>query len=147
MAGNAPEEIAEELEPAIAAQVIHESPAAVGQYSFAHALIRETIYEQISLTRRAQLHRRIGEAIEGALGDAAQQRAGSLAYHFSAAGDVRKAYEYHSTAAGCGRARVRGRAGVGALHRGARRGERSSASSSAGEPALRGLLLQRGRMR
>ena len=79
--------------------MIHESPAAVGQYSFAHALIRETIYEQISLTRRAQLHRRIGEAIEGALGDTAQQRAGSLAYHFSAAGDMRKAYEYHSQAA------------------------------------------------
>ena len=99
VAGGTAEEIAEGLEQAIGAQVIHESPTAVGQYSFAHALIRETIYEQVSLTRRAQLHRRIGEAIEDVLGAGAEQRAGSLAYHFSAAGDVHKAYEYHSRAA------------------------------------------------
>ena len=70
--GQPPDQIAEALEQAIAAQVIHESPAAVGQYSFAHALIREAIYEQLSPTRRAQLHRRIGEAIEGAVGRSAR---------------------------------------------------------------------------
>ena len=143
VAGNAPEEIAEELESAIAAQVIHESPAAVGQYGFAHALIREAIYEQISLTRRAQLHRRIGEAIEGAVGDAAQQRAGSLAYHFSAAGDVRKAYEYHSTAAAAA-ALVYAVEPALAHYTAALDAGRKLGLDSAGEPALRGLLLQRG---
>ena len=126
--------------------MIHESPTAVGQYSFAHALIRETIYEQISLTRRAQLHRRIGEAIEGALGDAAQQRAGSLAYHFSAAGDVRKAYEYHSTAAAAAALVYAVEPALAhytaALEAGAKLG-----LEAAREPALRGLLLQRGKMR
>ena len=146
VAGGTAEEIAEGLEPAIAAQVIHESPTAVGQYSFAHALIRETIYEQISLTRRAQLHRRIGEAIEGALGDAAQQRAGSLAYHFSAAGDVRKAYEYHSTAAAAASLVYAVEPAMAhytaALEAGAKLG-----LEAAREPALRGLLLQRGKLR
>jgi class 3 adenylate cyclase/tetratricopeptide (TPR) repeat protein len=146
VAGGAAEEIAEGLEPAIAAQVIHESSTAVGQYSFAHALIRETIYEQISLTRRAQLHRRIGEAIEGALGDAAHQRAGSLSYHFSAAGDVRKAYEYHSQAAAAAAHVYAVEPALAhyteALEAGAKLG-----LEAAHEPALRGLLLQRGKMR
>ncbi len=56
--------IAETLEEAIAARIVEESPSSIGTYSFAHALIRESIYEQISLTRRAQMHHRIGEAIE-----------------------------------------------------------------------------------
>jgi class 3 adenylate cyclase len=146
VAGGTAEEIAERLEPAIAAQVIDESPTAIGQYSFAHALIRETIYEQISLTRRAQLHRRMGEAIEGALGDAAQQRAGSLAYHFSAAGDVRKAYEYHSTAAAAAALVYAVEPALAhytaALEAGAKLG-----LEAAREPALRGLLLQRQKMR
>ena len=146
VAGGAAEEIAEGLEPAIAAQVIHESPTAVGQYSFAHALIRETIYEQISLTRRAQLHRRIGEAIEGALGGAAQQRAGSLAYHFSAAGDARKAGEYHSQAAAAAALVYAIEPAMAhytaALEAGAKLG-----LDPTREPALRGLLLERGKMR
>ena len=92
-------DVAENLEQAIAAQVIEESPGSIGHYSFAHALIRETIYEQLSHTRRAQLHRLIGEAIEATVADATDERASALAHHFSAAGDVAKAYEYHSRAA------------------------------------------------
>jgi predicted ATPase len=140
------EDIAEGLEPAIGAHVIQESPAAVGQYSFAHALIRETIYEQISLTRRAQLHRRIGQAIEGALGDAAQQRAGSLAYHFSAAGEVGKAYEYHSQAAAAA-ALVYAVEPALAHYTAALGAGRKLGLDPAREPALRGLLLERGKMR
>jgi class 3 adenylate cyclase len=146
VAGGTAEEIAEGLEPAIAAQVIHESPTAFGQYSFAHALIRETIYEQISLTRRAQLHRRIGEAIERALGDSARQRAGSLAYHFSAAGDVRKAYEYHSTAAAAA-ALVYGVEPALAHYTAALEAGEKLDLDPTREPALRGLLLERGKMR
>ena len=36
----------------------------VGQYSFVHALIRETLYDEISTARRVRLHRRIGETLE-----------------------------------------------------------------------------------
>jgi len=146
VAGGTAEEIAEGLEQAIGAQVIHESPTAVGQYSFAHALIRETIYEQVSLTRRAQLHRRIGEAIEDVLGAGAEQRAGSLAYHFSAAGDVHKAYEYHSRAAAAA-ALVYAVEPALAHYTAALEASAKLGLDPAREPALRGLLLQRGRMR
>jgi class 3 adenylate cyclase/tetratricopeptide (TPR) repeat protein len=138
------EEVTDSLEQALAAQVLRES--SIGHYSFAHALIRETIYERLSRTRRAQLHRQIGEAIESLVGDQADEQAGPLAYHFSVAGDVAKAYQYHSRAAvaaqlvcavepaltHCTEALdAASRLGLDAHH----------------EPALRVLLFQRGRLR
>ena len=69
------------------------------QYWFSHALIRETLYEELSTTRRIRLHRQIGEALEelDAEGNLPQ-----LAYHFSEAapgGDVEKAVDYAIRAA------------------------------------------------
>ena len=46
------------------ARVIAELPRATDQYWFSHALIRETLYEELSTTRRVRLHRQIGEALE-----------------------------------------------------------------------------------
>ena len=144
VAGATAEEVAESLEQAIAAQVVRES--SIGYYSFAHALIREAIYERLSRTRRAQLHRQIGEAIEILVGDRADEQAGQLAYHFSAAADMAKAYQYQSRAAAaaelvcavepalthCSEAlEAASRLGLDADH----------------EPALWMLLLQRGRLR
>ena len=84
----------EALEEAMAARVIAELPRATDQYWFSHALIRETLYEELSTTRRVRLHRQIGEALEelDAEGNLPQ-----LAYHFAEAapgGDVEKAVEY-----------------------------------------------------
>jgi class 3 adenylate cyclase len=91
----AADEVAETLEQAIAAQIVEESAGSIGRYGFAHALIRETIYEQLSLTRRAGIHRKIGEAIESLHGADSDEHASALAYHFSAAGDAAKGYRYH----------------------------------------------------
>ncbi|MDP9180990.1 MAG: protein kinase, partial [Chloroflexota bacterium] len=84
----------EALEEAMAARVIAELPRATDQYWFSHALIRETLYEELSTTRRVRLHRQIGEALEelDAEGNLPQ-----LAYHFgeaASAGDVQKAVDY-----------------------------------------------------
>ena len=89
----------EVLEEAVAARVITEVPNKVDSYSFAHALIRETLYEELSTTRRVRLHRQIGEALEelDAEGNLPQ-----LAYHFAEAapgGDVEKAVDYAERAA------------------------------------------------
>ena len=138
-------EVAESLEQAITAHVVDET-VSVGRYSFAHALIRETIYEQLSRTRRAQLHRMIGEGIESAVGHRPDRSASELAYHFSAAGDPRKAYEYHALAAAGARrvyavepALVHYTAALEAAAELGRRADR--------DPALRNLLLQRGSLR
>ena len=35
-----------------------------GHYAFAHALIQRSLYEGLGPTRRARVHRRVGEALE-----------------------------------------------------------------------------------
>ncbi len=97
--GLALEDLVELLEAPLADYVLTEEPGAIGRYRFAHPLIRETLYGEISQTRRALMHRRVGEAIESRFSDGLGDRAGSLAHHFRAAGDVEKAFEYHVRAA------------------------------------------------
>ena len=88
--------VLEAIDEAVAARTIVEDPRTPGRFSFAHTLIRETLYGGITAWRRMRLHHRIGEAIE-------RQCAGSrrpladLAYHFGrAAGyrDAEKAISY-----------------------------------------------------
>jgi DNA-binding SARP family transcriptional activator/class 3 adenylate cyclase len=87
------------VEEAIDADVLVEPAQSVGRLSFSHALFRETIYEQLSATRKAAIHGRIAAAIEQASTDRPDERAGTLAYHYRAAGELAKAFEYHRQAA------------------------------------------------
>lgn len=47
------------LEEAAAARVVCEVPNIVGNYSFSHSLIHETLYEELTTTRRVRLHGQI----------------------------------------------------------------------------------------
>jgi len=93
------DQLLELLEEATAARLIAESPRGVGCYSFYHALIRETLYDQLSMTRRVRLHRRIGGILETLYGGALDQYLGELAYHFFQATDTQKAIPYSIKAA------------------------------------------------
>ncbi|MCH8108013.1 MAG: protein kinase [Chloroflexi bacterium] len=75
----------EVLEEALSARVIEELPQAVGRYQFTHALIQETLSEELSTTRRVRLHGRIAEALEALYGDDAEAHAAELAHHFAEA--------------------------------------------------------------
>jgi DNA-binding SARP family transcriptional activator/tetratricopeptide (TPR) repeat protein len=68
-------------------------------YSFAHALVRETVYAGITGVRRAYLHRLVGDALEATVSAADDARPAALAHHFSAAGDDMRAFHYHAVAA------------------------------------------------
>ena len=146
VSGLAADRVAETLEQAIAAHIVEESTSSIGRYSFAHALIRETIYNQISLTRRAQLHRRTGEALEGLLDEQADLQAAALAYHFSAAGVLAKAYDYHSRAAAAAE-RVYAIEPALTHYTAALEAAAELGLQADREPAVRALLLQRGRTR
>lgn len=76
------------LEGAVAAALLHEVSA--GRFSFAHTLVNQTLYELISVTRRAQLHRRIAEALESSLGADPGDRANELARHWLRASSPRE---------------------------------------------------------
>ena len=79
------ERLLDVLEEALAARVIEELPQAVGRYQFTHALIQETLTEELTLTRRVRLHARIAETLEELYGNSAETHAAELAHHFALA--------------------------------------------------------------
>jgi tetratricopeptide (TPR) repeat protein len=86
------------LDEALAARLIREREGgADNTYEFTHALIRQTLYEELSGPRRVLLHRRIGERLEATVGKNPGAYLPELAHHFFQAapgGDVAKAVDY-----------------------------------------------------
>jgi predicted ATPase len=72
----------EVLEEARAAGMVADQPGTRGAYAFSHPLLRETIYENVPISRRMQLHLRLGEAMEMLLPIDPNPCLGELAYHF-----------------------------------------------------------------
>src|SRR6202012_582317 len=73
------------LEDALDAGLVAEAPGDPGRYSFSHALIRETLYEGMSSTRRVRLHRRVGVALERVDPEHPEAQISALALHFTRA--------------------------------------------------------------
>jgi hypothetical protein len=89
------------LEEATRAQLIRESQEVSGRFEFMHALIRETLYSELSSPRRVKLHRRIADAIEDLAQGMPNPRLAELAFHFSqaaSAGAGEKAIDYATQA-------------------------------------------------
>ena len=90
------DEILNQLDVAATAAVIVER-SRPGTFSFAHALINHTLYEEIGATRRARLHLQVAEALEQICGDDPADRVAELARHWTAASlpvDAAKAVGY-----------------------------------------------------
>ncbi len=68
-----------------------------GIVTFKHSLLRETAYEGLSYRRRRELHRVVAEAVMTGAEDL-DDVAGTLSYHFQAASDWPRAWEYGSRA-------------------------------------------------
>ena len=87
VAGQSEEAVLDALDEAVVARVIRELPRHAGRYEFRHALIRETLYNSLTATRRAHLHRRIVEALErGAKVDDPAMR--TIVEHLEHAGEL-----------------------------------------------------------
>ncbi len=92
----------EAIEEAQAARVVADAAESVGRYRFLHALVRETLYEELSTPRRVRLHRSIGEALEELHRSKPERHLPELAHHFYQsiqAGTVDKAVAYAVAAA------------------------------------------------
>ena len=98
----ADDELLDVLDAAVRGALLVEVPSTPGRYSFAHALLRSTMEAELSATRRAMLHRRIGEAIEQHHRDRLDPWLDELARHFAEAGrqEAERAVEYAVRAAG-----------------------------------------------
>jgi hypothetical protein len=96
------EQVLDLIEEAEAARILLEIKGQPDSRRFSHALVRETLYDELRTTRRVRLHRRVGEVLES-LGDSVvESRLAQLAYHFCEAapgGDVDKAVAYAERAA------------------------------------------------
>ena len=86
-AGASDGDIADAIEPALGAGVVTAEGRRGGRLRFSHALIRDTIYAELSPLRRATLHGRVGSALEQRPGPAWSQRS-ELALHFFHAAPV-----------------------------------------------------------
>jgi class 3 adenylate cyclase len=85
------------LEAAAAVALVREPTSASGLYSFAHALIQHTLYEDMGPNRQARAHLRVAEALEDLCGDRPGSRVGELARHWASATqpiNVEKAVRY-----------------------------------------------------
>jgi class 3 adenylate cyclase len=94
------EQFLEVIDEAVRARVIAPSQNAVGRYTFSHALVREALYEELGVTRRVRLHRRIGEVIEELFAARLDDHLDELAHHFLEAQELDKAVAYSIHAAG-----------------------------------------------
>ncbi|MGH2350845.1 MAG: AAA family ATPase, partial [Chloroflexota bacterium] len=64
------------------------------EYSFQHALTRETVYGNILRRRRAAFHRDVAEALEALYRDSLEEYYEQLAHHYDQAGAGEQAVEY-----------------------------------------------------
>jgi predicted ATPase len=55
------------------------------RYQFSHALIQDTLSQELSVSRRVRLHAQVGETLENRYGASACLHAGELAFHFNQA--------------------------------------------------------------
>ncbi len=91
------------LADAVSAQLLAQT--APGRFRFSHALVRETLYEELGPTQRPALHWKIGSALEGIYAAdpaRAKRRLAEVAHHLlegAVAGDAEKAVAYALRAA------------------------------------------------
>jgi DNA-binding CsgD family transcriptional regulator/tetratricopeptide (TPR) repeat protein len=89
------------LEEGVASGMIEEAPSARLGYRFTHELVRRALYDRLTAVRRAELHLRIGEALEAA-DERSRRRLADLAHHFAATaplGGASRGIDYNLMAA------------------------------------------------
>lgn len=95
-AGATPDALLDALDECVRARVLVDSERIGGRYAFAHALVRQAVYADLTAARRGRLHRQIGEALEQLYAGELEQHLHELAHHFAqaAAGEEDKAIGY-----------------------------------------------------
>lgn len=99
--GRPTEEVLSLLDEAISEGIVAEVPGAAYRMRFSHVLLRDALYDGLGAGRRTQLHRQIGDTLEGLYADDPDPHLAELAHHYWEAGpsgDPHKAYDYARSA-------------------------------------------------
>jgi class 3 adenylate cyclase/tetratricopeptide (TPR) repeat protein len=83
--GLPPGDVLDSLEEAMDARMVVEVETRPGRFRFAHALVREALYEELPSRERRRLHDRVGAALVELRGDDFERHLAELAHHFSQA--------------------------------------------------------------
>ncbi len=86
------------VDEAVRSGILDEVPSRGLAWRFTHELVRRALYDRLSGSRRAELHLRVGEALEAT----SSRSLADLAHHFAAAapfGDAARAVEHNVRAA------------------------------------------------
>ena len=97
LSGLAPEELLDALDGAMSERILGDLPGSPGRLRFGHALIRDTLYDELTPARRMQLHRDVAEALAEAHSEDLGPHLSELAHHYLAAapaGAAEQAVEY-----------------------------------------------------
>jgi predicted ATPase/DNA-binding CsgD family transcriptional regulator len=100
-AGQDAEPVEERLREATSARLIRTAEKQ-GYFTFSHDTIRESLYEEVTTTRRRRLHGQIGQVVEAQReqpGQSTAQHLAELAFHFARSGDRAKGAMYAERAA------------------------------------------------
>ena len=76
------------VDEAASFHLIEDVPGQMDHYQFSHALIQQTLAEEVTTSHRVRLHARIAEGLEELYGDEAEAHAAELAHHFTEAQTV-----------------------------------------------------------
>ena len=85
LSGLSTHELLDVLDEAMAERVLGEVPASPGRLRFGHALIRDTLYEELTPARRMRLHHDAAAALEAVYADEIEPHLAELAQHYFAA--------------------------------------------------------------
>jgi tetratricopeptide (TPR) repeat protein len=155
------------LEEAAGARLLSEIPGATVRYRFFHALVRATLYDELSAARRVVFHRKVAEAIETVHAGRLDDHLSALAHHWTRAAapvaETARAVDYARRAGDVALAQLAQDEAVGyyrqalelleASDGGAREASRlellivlGEAQRRAGDPAFRHTLLEATRL-
>ncbi|MGA8352761.1 MAG: AAA family ATPase [Solirubrobacteraceae bacterium] len=138
-AGIAEPEFLAALEEAVGSGMIEELHAKRLACRFTHEIVRRALYDRLSQLRRAELHLRVGEALESG-GASSDRTLADLAHHFGAAapfGGTGRAIDYNLRAARAASAAL-------AFHDAAMRLQTAIEVGIQNEPERAGALLELG---
>jgi DNA-binding CsgD family transcriptional regulator/tetratricopeptide (TPR) repeat protein len=95
--GRSAEDLLDTLHDAVAARLIGTVADDPGRFEFAHALVRDTLYEDLPPAEKVRLHRDVGQALEVLYAADPDPHVAELAHHFfeaAPAGDPSRGIDY-----------------------------------------------------